>query len=277
VRFGPRLRQDGRGTRAADTRAADLSSPRTRPSFRRPPFLAPAPLPAVPSLRSGLRFLGFLAALAGILTLLFGVPAFAFGVSDRWQVWTAALLYFVFFTQGTGVRALRHGGLADRKRDRQVRSTGGRVAALLTLPGMLAAHAISIFSLSSVPADLRGGLPLAAVAGIGIALIGLAVNYQATRTLGRFFDRLAIQDAHTLVTHGIYGVVRHPIYSSYLCLFFSVPLLTQSLWGAFAMAGVSALWFGSRIPTEEAMLEETFGTAYRDYRARTRRLIPFVL
>jgi len=232
---------------------------------------------AVAPLRNGLRFVGFLAALAGILTLLFGVPALALGVADRWQVWVGAALYFVFFTQGTGVRALRHGGLADRKKDRQVRSAGGKLVAASTVPGLLLAHWASIFTFSRIPDGVSAGLSVAGVAGIGLALVGLAVNFQATRTLGRFFDRLAIQQGHQLITHGIYAVVRHPIYTSYLCLFFSVPLLTQSMWGGLAIGLVSAIWFGNRIPTEEAMLEETFGDAYRAYRSRTRRLIPFIL
>lgn len=224
-----------------------------------------------------LRFFGFLAALAAILTLLFGVPAVAFGVSDRWEIWAGASLYFAFFTQGTIIRAVRHGAFADRKQDRQVRTAAGRLAAISTVPGLLLAHWVAIFTFSRIPDTAWVGVQPAAIAGIGLACAGLLLNFQATRTLGRFFDRLAIQQGHQLVTHGVYGVVRHPIYTSYLCLFFSFPLLTRSLWGALAMAAVCAVWFGNRIPTEEAMLEETFGDSYRSYRARTRRLIPFIL
>jgi protein-S-isoprenylcysteine O-methyltransferase Ste14 len=231
----------------------------------------------VSPLLNGLRFFGFLAALAGILTLLFGVPAVAFGVSDRWEVWAGAAIYFVFFTLGTGVRALRHGGLADRKQDRQVRSARGRLVAIFTVPGLLLAHWVSIFTFSRIPEGAAAGLAPAAAAGMGLALAGLALNFLATRTLGRFFDRLAIQQGHELITHGIYRLVRHPIYTSYLCLFLSFPLLTRSLWGALAMGLVCAVWFGNRIPTEEAMLEETFGDSYRSYRTRTRRLIPYIL
>jgi protein-S-isoprenylcysteine O-methyltransferase Ste14 len=157
-----------------------------------------------------------------------------------------------------------------------VRSTAGKIAALITVPGLLAAHWVAIFTFSKLPAEGAGVAPVAAL-GLGLGLAGLAVNFLATRTLGRFFDRLAIKEGHELVTHGVYAWVRHPIYTSYLCLFFSFPLLLQSLWGVLGMGLVCLIWFGNRIPTEEAMLEEAFGEAYRSYKARTRRLIPFLL
>jgi len=237
------------------------------------------------SLRLWLRGFGFISALAGFLTLIFVVPAIVLGISDRWQVWAGAAFYLVFFTQGTGRRTVKHGEFADRKTDRQVRTGRGKFAAAVTVPGLLAAHWISLLSFSrpfgasteSSSAIENGfGIPFVALLGIGLALLGLFVNFLATRTLGRFFDRLAIKEGHELVTHGIYGLVRHPIYTSYLCLFFSFTLLTGSLAGAIVMAIVSMIWFGSRIPTEEAMLLEAFGEAYQDYMARTRRLIPFV-
>ncbi len=222
-----------------------------------------------------LRTAGFLAALAGILSLIMIVPAIALGVSDRWEVWAGALFYWVFFTQGTGLRAVRHGEFADRKRDRQVRSARGRFVAAITVPGLLLAHWISIAALAG-SADVPGAMGFLAVAGVVLAFTGLVVNYTATRTLGRFFDRLTVKEGHELITHGIYGVVRHPIYTSYLCLFFSFPLVTGSLWGLVAMGLVCAIWFGNRIPTEEAMLEEAFGQAYQSYRESTKRLIPLI-
>lgn len=198
------------------------------------------------------------------------------GISDRWQVWAGAGLYLVFFVQGTGLRTVRHGEFADRKKDRQVKSAGGKLAAFLTAPGLLLAHWISLYTFSRIGV-LNVGLTPSTIAGIGLALLGMTLNFQSTRTLGRFFDRLAIKEGHELVTHGVYGWVRHPIYTSYLCLFFSFPLLTESALGAIAIGVVCAIWFGNRIPTEEAMLEEAFGEDYRAYKARTKRLIPFVL
>lgn len=219
------------------------------------------------------RGMGFVAALAGILSGIMLLPAALLGIGARWQVMGAMLLYLVFFVLGTGRRVMRHGDLAERKQDRQVRSRGGRFAFFALVLGMLAAHWLALFTFAQQPAS---GFTVWSGLGLLLAAVGLGINQMAIRTLGRFFDRLAIKEDHELITQGVYSVIRHPIYTSYLCLFFSFTLLMQSLWGGLLMAVVCAIWFGSRIPLEEAMLEENFGGAYRDYKARTKRLIPFV-
>ena len=92
--------------------------------------------------------------------------------------------------------------------------------------------------------------------------------------LGRRFSGLvAIQPGHTLVTGGIYGVIRHPSY---------LGLLVNSLGWAFAFrSGVGVLLTAllippllARIRAEERLLRAQFGEEYAMYRARTSRLIP---
>lgn len=222
------------------------------------------------------RALGFLAGLVGMVSLLIVIPALLFGVWGTLQVWTATILYLVFFGLGTGRRLVRQGDLATRKEDRQVRTGLGRVAALLALPGFTFAHGLAVFTFAQGPAAADTGSSVWVAAGLVLGITGLILNHQATRTLGEFFDRIAIKENHQLVTHGVYTRVRHPIYTSYLCIFFGFTLMMQSAPGALVMLGVCYLWFGTRIPIEEAMLEETFGDAYRMYRKRSWRLVPWI-
>jgi protein-S-isoprenylcysteine O-methyltransferase Ste14 len=94
--------------------------------------------------------------------------------------------------------------------------------------------------------------------------------------LGRRFSGLvAIQPGHRLVTHGLYGIVRHP---SYLGLF-----VLMLGWGAAFRSGVgvaiavlSLVVLLARIGSEERLLSETFGAEYDAYRSRTWRLLPYV-
>ena len=89
----------------------------------------------------------------------------------------------------------------------------------------------------------------------------------------RFSGLVAIQPGHTLVTTGMYGVIRHPSY---------LGLLVNSLGWAFAFrSGVGVLLMlltipplVARIRSEEALLHTQFGAEYDAYRARTSRLIP---
>ncbi|WP_414570686.1 isoprenylcysteine carboxylmethyltransferase family protein [Nostoc sp. CCY 9925] len=43
----------------------------------------------------------------------------------------------------------------------------------------------------------------------------MRLSQVAIKTLGKFFDRLTIKSDYQLVTDGIYGLIRHPIYTSY--------------------------------------------------------------
>ncbi len=113
------------------------------------------------------------------------------------------------------------------------------------------------------------GLAAAAIAG------GIALGVAAAVTLGRAltpFPRPA--DDAPLVTRGVYGWVRHPIYAGVL-----LAALGWSLWWASA-AGVAvtvaaAVFFDRKAAREEAWLESRF-PAYREYRRRVRKFIPGV-
>jgi protein-S-isoprenylcysteine O-methyltransferase Ste14 len=84
---------------------------------------------------------------------------------------------------------------------------------------------------------------------------------------------VAIQPGHTLVTTGIYRIIRHPSY---------LGLLVNSLgWALAFRAGVGVLLTTllmlpllARIRAEEALLRTQFGGEYEAYCARTARLIP---
>jgi protein-S-isoprenylcysteine O-methyltransferase Ste14 len=111
-------------------------------------------------------------------------------------------------------------------------------------------------------------------AGVALFAVGGTLRLWPVFVLGnRFSGLVAIQPGHTLVTGGIYSVIRHP---SYLGL-----LLTALGWGLAFHAGVGVLLTVllfvpvlARIRAEEALLRSQFGESYDAYRARTSRLIP---
>jgi len=78
------------------------------------------------------------------------------------------------------------------------------------------------------------------------------------------------------VTHGPYRVLRHPGYAA-SCLVWVGATLAFGWWPAAVVVGALLLLaYGWRIRAEEALLQTTFGQAYRDYAARTWRLVPGV-
>ncbi|HEX4210204.1 MAG TPA: isoprenylcysteine carboxylmethyltransferase family protein [Candidatus Binataceae bacterium] len=91
----------------------------------------------------------------------------------------------------------------------------------------------------------------------------------------RFSGLVAIQPGHTLVTNGVYGLIRNP---SYLGL-----ILNSLGWSLAFRSGVGVLLTAlmlvpllARIRAEEALLRSQFGDEYRAYCARTSRLIPWL-
>ena len=110
--------------------------------------------------------------------------------------------------------------------------------------------------------------------GVVLFAAGGALRIWPVFVLGhRFSGLVAIQPGHTLVTGGVYGVVRHPSY---------LGLLIGSLgWALAFRSGVGVLLtvllippLLARIRAEEALLRTQFGDAYDAYRRRTSRLIP---
>ena len=110
--------------------------------------------------------------------------------------------------------------------------------------------------------------------GVVLFAAGGALRLWPVFVLGnRFSGLVAIQPGHTLVTNGVYGLIRHP---SYLGLF------VNSLgWGLAFRSGLGVLLslltmlpLLARIRAEERLLRSQFGDEYETYCARTSRLIP---
>jgi protein-S-isoprenylcysteine O-methyltransferase Ste14 len=110
--------------------------------------------------------------------------------------------------------------------------------------------------------------------GVVLFAAGGGLRLWPVFVLGRRFSGLvAIQPGHTLVTMGVYGVIRNPSY---------LGLLVNSLgWALAFRSGVGILLAALLIPplvvrinAEEKLLQTHFGSEYDAYRSRTWRMIP---
>jgi len=79
-----------------------------------------------------------------------------------------------------------------------------------------------------------------------------------------------------LVTGGIYGYIRHPMYSSLLLLAWGA-LLKHVTLGTIALAVAASVALAATARFEEAENLVRFGEEYREYKRRTRMFVPFVL
>ena len=110
--------------------------------------------------------------------------------------------------------------------------------------------------------------------GVVLFALGGALRIWPVFVLGRRFSGLvAIQPGHTLVTSGVYGVIRHPSY---------LGLLVNALgWALTFRSGAGVLLTALLVPplvtrmrAEDRLLRTQFGHEYDAYCSRTSRLIP---
>ncbi len=119
--------------------------------------------------------------------------------------------------------------------------------------------------------------PILAWFGAALFALALWVFWSAHRALGKnFSSSLVVRQSHTLVTHGIYAHIRHPMYAGFWLWAAAQALLLQNwLVALCGFAGFGILFFG-RIGQEEQLMLETFGEQYRAFARRTKRLVPWI-
>ena len=84
-----------------------------------------------------------------------------------------------------------------------------------------------------------------------------------------------VQEGQRVVDHGLYGVVRHPMYSASVLLFLSMPLVLNSPLSFLVMLCYLPL-IAKRIRNEEKLLKKEL-PGYEEYMERVKyRLIPFI-
>jgi protein-S-isoprenylcysteine O-methyltransferase Ste14 len=113
--------------------------------------------------------------------------------------------------------------------------------------------------------------------GIGFIIAGGILSLASRIQLGRYgSSKIVLENGHTLVTGGIYGHIRHPIYLGFLLLFLGFSLSFQSFIFTFLLVTGFFLLFKRRMDLEEKLLGALFGKEYEFYTERTNRLIPHV-
>jgi protein-S-isoprenylcysteine O-methyltransferase Ste14 len=111
--------------------------------------------------------------------------------------------------------------------------------------------------------------------GILLAAGALFIFWRAHADLGvNWSPSLEIRDQHELITRGIYGVIRHPMYASQWLLTLATPLLLQNWIAGFLNLVVFVPFYLLRVKAEEQMMLDSFGTQYQEYMKTTGGVLP---
>ena len=111
--------------------------------------------------------------------------------------------------------------------------------------------------------------------GVVIFLLAYCLFGEVLRENQYLSRVIEVQEDQTVVDTGLYGVVRHPMYTATVLLFLSMPLVLNSLI-SFIIMLVYIPIIVKRIKNEEEVLEQEL-KGYKEYKQKVKyRLIPFI-
>lgn len=142
------------------------------------------------------------------------------------------------------------------------------VSSLLFLAAFVAAGLDFRFGWTHVPIWLVCLAAVLQLAAYGLYAEVMRENAWLSRTV-------EVQENQKVIDTGLYGIVRHPMYTATILLFLAMPLVLGS-WVSFAIMLLYPVVIVFRIRNEEQVLE-TGLAGYREYKQRVRyRLLPFI-
>lgn len=210
----------------------------------------------------------FVIGLAIVMVLLF-VPA---GTLSYWQAWLfIAVLFVPMFVVGLVLMSRNPELLRKRLNAKEKEGEQKSVVVMSTL----------LFVAMFVVAGLNyrfGWWVLPAwlvIAAAVVFLLGYVMYAEVMRENVWLSRTVEVQEHQQVVDTGLYGIVRHPMYTATLILFLAMPLVLASPW-SFVMMLLYVPIVVKRIHNEEeVLLQELCG--YREYIQRVRyRLVPFI-
>jgi protein-S-isoprenylcysteine O-methyltransferase Ste14 len=220
-------------------------------------------------------------AVKGLLSATLGLVAFGAmlflpaGTFHYWQAWVF-LAVFAFSTWIPSVYLMRTNPAALERRMRVGPSAETRTlqrilitVVFISFPAMFVISALDHrFGWSPVPASVSLIGDVLVAIGLGLSMLVIVQNSYAAANV-------TVEAGQQLVSTGLYGLVRHPMYTGNVFLMLGIPLALGSYWGLLLfIPGLVVLVL--RIRDEEDLLTHEL-SGYRDYTQRVHyRLLPYV-
>lgn len=207
-------------------------------------------------------------------TVVFGVMLFLpAGTFNYWQAWVF-LVVVTIAAWTPSVYLLRTNPVALQARMRGGPAAEARLAQKVVIAGLYLSLATMVvvsaldhrFGWSPVPTAICLVGDVVVAVGLGVVALVIIQNSYASATV-------QVQAGQNVVSTGLYGLVRHPMYTGNVIMMIGIPLALGSYWGlVFVIPGLIVL--ASRIGDEEKLLQEQLD-GYREYTQKVRyRLVP---
>lgn len=107
---------------------------------------------------------------------------------------------------------------------------------------------------------------------------GVFLRVYSVLTLGKFFTlSVQVTSKQKIIQTGPYKYVRHPAYSGSILSLIGIAFSFRDIIGIILTIAIITIIYRYRIKVEEKMLEKTFPDSYKEYKKRTKKIIPFIL
>ena len=204
-----------------------------------------------------------------LVGLLIFLPAGTFSFPNGWLF--MGILFVPMFIAGLVLLFVNPQLLEkrlDAKEKQKEQSTVVKLSGLMFLVGFIVAGLGVRFDWYMLPKGVVIGATIFFLLAYVIYAEVLRENVYLSRTI-------EVQENQRVIDTGLYGIVRHPMYSATLLLFLTMPLVLGSIY-SFLIFMAYPFIIARRIRYEEELLERELG-GYREYKEKVKyRLIPFV-
>ena len=201
--------------------------------------------------------------------LLIFLPAGSLSFANGWLL--MGILFVPMFFAGV-VMMIKNPQLLqkrlDAKEKQKEQSLVVKLSGLMFFAGFIVAGLNFRFEWHT----LSSGVVIGAAVVFGIAYIMYAEVLRENTYLSRTIE---IQENQKVIDTGLYGIVRHPMYSATILLFLSMPIVLGSAC-SFLIFLAYPFIIGKRIKNEEELLEKEL-KGYVEYKQKVKyKLIPFI-
>ena len=206
--------------------------------------------------------------LGAIATLLFA-PAGTFAFPGAWRL--LMLLFIPMIIMGVALLIWAPDTLSRRLRSKEERVKQKGVVALsglLFVASFILAGLDFRFGWSSLPHWVVWTSSIVFLLSYGMYAEVMRENEWLSRSI-------EVMEGQKVVSTGLYGIVRHPMYTATILMFLAMPLMMGSWW-AFLVMIPYVLAIVTRIKDEETLLTKEL-EGYQEYKEKVRwRLIPYI-
>ena len=203
-----------------------------------------------------------------VMILLF-LPA---GTIQYWNAWIFIALLFIPMLLAGIILMFKNPELLRRRLDAKEKESEQKIVVLLS--GIMFSSGFILAGLNYRYQWTKMPISIIIIAAI-LLLLSYILYGEVLRENEFLFRTIKVKKNQKVVDTGLYKIVRHPMYSSTIILFLTIPLILGSIY-SFIVFLIYPIIIVIRTNNEEKVLEKEL-TGYKEYKKKVKyKLIPYI-